>query len=118
MPDELPDLDGLAARDARGNIVHGYVGVAVDNGGLVLFVQRRSDDEFHPGRWEVPVARIAVDELPHARHRLCTHRRTGLEIDEITDFLRRPIRRRRHLQHGTDRLDTELVPVGINELDY
>lgn len=87
MPDELPDLDGLAARDAHDNIVHRYIGVAVDNGGRVLFVQRRSDDEFHPGRWEVPVARISVDEHPmHALDCALTEA-TGLEIDEITDYL-------------------------------
>lgn len=87
MPHDLPDLDDLAARDVHDSIAHRYIGVAVDNGGLVLFVQRRSDDEFHPGRWEVPVARIAVDEHPmHAIDRALTDA-TGLEIDEITDYL-------------------------------
>src|SRR5690606_9800481 len=32
-------------------------------------------------------------------------------------FLRRPIRRGRTLQHRADRLDTELLPVSIDELD-
>jgi 8-oxo-dGTP diphosphatase len=87
LPHALPDLDDLATRDAHDNIAQRYIGVAVDNGGRVLFMQRRSDDEFHPGRWEVPVAHITVNEHPmHAIHRALTEA-TGLEIDEITDYL-------------------------------
>ncbi|MCP2257888.1 8-oxo-dGTP diphosphatase [Streptoalloteichus tenebrarius] len=80
-------LQTLVAKDAADGIDRAVVGAVIDHGGSVLVLQRRPDEEFLPGLWELPSGKVEEGEdLLTALHREVAEE-TGLEVAEVTGYL-------------------------------
>lgn len=84
---DLPDFDAMTDKDVDDDITHRFFAAAVDNGGLMLFVQRRADAAFQPGRWEIPTSWQRRGDRPFQALDRALQRATNLAVSEITGYL-------------------------------
>ncbi|SHF68362.1 NUDIX hydrolase [Streptoalloteichus hindustanus] len=88
MPRDLtPELRCIASRDAADGVERAVVGAVISDRGAVLVLQRRLDEEFLPGLWELPSGRVEAGEDLVTALRREVAEETGLDVDVVTGYL-------------------------------